>query len=205
MQELLKIMRKLRSPVGGCPWDLKQSHESLRPYILEEAAEVVDAITDGNLDNLLEELGDVLLQIAFHAVIAESQNNFSYNDIEKTIVEKMIRRHPHVFANVEVDGAEEVAINWQEIKKAEKKGKAKSALESVPKSLATLMRAAELSKKLKWPTVSEADLIRQTAELTPSAQKIGELILAICSYSEDNGINPEIALREALSLRIKKM
>ena len=200
MQELLKIMRRLRAP-DGCPWDLKQTHESLRPYLLEEAAEAVDAISEGQADEIIEELGDVLLQIAFHSVIAEQENSFAYSDIEQAIVEKLIRRHPHVFADVSVDGAEQVVANWQAIKKAEKTKK--SLLDSVPKSLPGLMRAAELSKKLAWDKPSKADLQQKLENLQPNNEDIGNLLLAIAGYSKANDINPELALREAVLTKIK--
>ena len=195
MQELLKIMRRLRAP-DGCPWDLQQTHESLRTYLLEEAAEAVDAITEGKSDEIVEELGDVLLQIAFHSVIAEQANSFSYSDIEHAIVAKLIRRHPHVFADIKVESADEVVANWQEIKSTEKTKK--SPLDSVPKSLTSLMRAAELSKKLAWEVPSKADLQEKTEALTATDEDIGKLLLAIASFSKANGINPEIALREAI-------
>ncbi len=200
MQELLKIMRKLRAP-DGCPWDIKQTHESLRPYLLEEASEAVDAITEGNNDEIVEELGDVLLQIAFHTVIAEQENSFSYADIEEAIIAKLIRRHPHVFGDITVADADEVVANWQEIKNSEKAKK--SPLDSVPKSLTSLMRAAELTKKLAWELPTKADLLARTEALLANEKDIGELLLAISSYSKANGINPEIALREAVLAKTK--
>lgn len=201
MQELLKIMRRLRAP-DGCPWDIKQTHESLRPYLLEEAAEAVDAITEGKRDEIVEELGDVLLQVAFHSVIAEADNSFRYSDIEESIIAKLIRRHPHVFGDISVDNAEEVVANWQEIKQAEK-GK-KSPLDSVPKSLTSLMRAAELTEKLAWELPTKTDLQAKINNLEATNEGIGELLLAIASYSKANTINPEIALREAILVKAAK-
>ena len=107
MQKLLDTMRRLRAP-GGCPWDREQTHESLRPYLLEEAAEAADAISAGDLGELPGELGDVLLQVVFHSVIAEEDGAFGYEDVENSIVEKLIRRHPHVFGTVTVSGSGEV-------------------------------------------------------------------------------------------------
>ena len=115
MQELLSIMRRLRGP-GGCPWDQEQTHESLRPYLLEEAAEAVDAITAGTTVDLAGELGDVLLQVAFHSVIAEETGAFTYADVERYIVEKLVRRHPHVFGDATVADSREVVSTWQAIK-----------------------------------------------------------------------------------------
>lgn len=127
VKELLHIMRQLRAPDGGCPWDQQQTHLSLRPYLLEEAAEAVDALSNGdsaeNSAEICSELGDVLLQIAFHSVIAEEQGSFSYDDIERSIVDKMIRRHPHVFAEPEnrptVQTTEQLAQIWQQVKRQE--------------------------------------------------------------------------------------
>ena len=110
MQELLNIMRKLRAP-DGCPWDREQTHESLRPYLLEEAAEAVEAIESGDSAWMADELGDVLLQVAFHAVIGEESGDFRYEDIEGSIVNKLIRRHPHVFGDTQVANADEVLVN----------------------------------------------------------------------------------------------
>lgn len=120
MQDLLQILRRLRAP-DGCPWDREQTHESLRPYLLEEAAEAVDAVTEGP-EALAGELGDVLLQVAFHSVIAEEAGTFTYGDVERGIVQKLVRRHPHVFSDVEVSGSLEVEANWEVIKAAERGG-----------------------------------------------------------------------------------
>ncbi|CAN5669655.1 hypothetical protein BH23DEI1_BH23DEI1_24270 [soil metagenome] len=126
MQELLEIMRTLRAP-DGCPWDREQTHESLRPYLLEEAAEAVDALASGDPLTMADELGDVLLQVAFHAVIAEEAGTFAYDDVERAIVEKLRRRHPHVFADVRVADAAHVVRNWQAIKAEERAGAPRSA------------------------------------------------------------------------------
>ncbi len=147
MENLLKTMRRLRAP-DGCPWDKEQTHETLRPYLLEEAAEAVDAISSGDDAAITDELGDVLLQVAFHAVIAEAEGRFDYPAIEEAIVAKLIRRHPHIFADVKVDSADEVVTNWQAIKAKEKAGKSGSPAERAPRSLPALMRAHELGRKL---------------------------------------------------------
>lgn len=202
MQDLLKIMRRLRAP-DGCPWDREQSHESLRPYLLEEAAETVDAIAQGDTAAMTEELGDVLLQVAFHAVIAEEEKSFSYEAIEQSIVDKLVRRHPHVFADTTVDNAEEVVTNWHAIKAQEKADeKPKTATEQVPQSLPTLMRAAELSKKLEWPAVSQEELLKHCEALEPTEQSVGALLLAVATYAKSHKLNPELALRDAMSERL---
>lgn len=139
MERLLEVMRRLRGP-GGCPWDKEQTHLSLRPYMLEEAAEAVDAMTAGDMPHLAEELGDVLLQVAFHSVIAEEAGSFTYPQVERLIVDKLIRRHPHVFGDMQADTPEQVAANWQAIKAKESKAP-RSICDEVPRSLGALARA----------------------------------------------------------------
>ena len=197
MNELLTIMRRLRGP-GGCPWDQKQTHESLRPYLLEEAAEAVDALATNDPQHVADELGDVLLQVAFHAVVAEEAKTFSYDDIEQAIVQKLIRRHPHVFGEVQVSGADEVVANWQAIKEKEKGGRRKE--EGVPQSLPALMRAYELGKKLEW----EALPLDVDKEKTPTPESIGEWLLAVVDYARGHEINPELALRDAANRRAER-
>ncbi len=195
MEKLLDIMRRLRAP-NGCPWDQKQTHKSLRPYLIEEACEAVDAISFGNNLEVVEELGDVLLQIAFHTVIAEETNSFNYEDIENSIIDKLIRRHPHIFGDVNVTSAEEVAINWQSIKSAEKPEKDKFPAEKVPRSLPALMRTFELGKKLGW-LLGSKETILQSLE----ADDIGMLLLSVVDYARSKDVNPEVALREAAEVR----
>lgn len=197
MQRLLEVMRKLRGP-EGCPWDKEQTHLSLRPYLLEEASEAIDAISSGDSGEMAEELGDVLLQVAFHAVIAEEAGTFGYEAIENAIVEKLIRRHPHVFGEVQVADAAEVVRNWQQIKKAEKK--MPPPAEQVPRSLPALARACELGEKLNWekgnPEKVEAALHKGVGR-----EEVGTLLLAAVDYARALGVNPEIALREAADAR----
>ncbi|MGL4609895.1 MAG: MazG family protein [Trueperaceae bacterium] len=198
MNELLTIMRRLRGP-GGCLWDQKQTHDSLRPYLLEEAAEAVDALATNDPKAMTEELGDVLLQVAFHAVVAEEAKTFSYDDIEKAIVQKLIRRHPHVFGDVSVSSADEVVTNWQVIKASEKGQEEKGKLD-VPQALPALMRAYELGKKLEWqPLAMELDAAEK-----PNSESIGQLLLAIVDYARSHTINPELALRDAANKRAEK-
>lgn len=198
MNKLLETMRQLRAP-DGCPWDKEQTHESLRPYLLEEAAETSDAIASGDIEAITEELGDVLLQVAFHAVIAEESGVFSYEAIEQTIVDKLIRRHPHVFADTEVSNSDEVVSNWHAIKAKEKEGKAPQI--DVPHSLPALMRASELTKKRKWETANRAELEEMMAALEPSSASIGSLLLAIVGFARSQGVNAELALRDELLKR----
>lgn len=126
IDELINVVKRLRSE-DGCPWDKVQTHETLKPELIEEASEVLSGINvyleSGNGDSMKEELGDLLLQIVFHASLAEDEGLFSFEDVCETVKEKMILRHPHVFGAVKVDGVDEVLTNWEEIKKAQKKGK----------------------------------------------------------------------------------
>jgi XTP/dITP diphosphohydrolase len=149
--DLVSVMDTLRRE---CPWDRKQTHESLVPYLLEESYELADAIADGDTDALREELGDVLMQIAFHAVVAE---DFGIDDVAAGIVDKLIRRHPHVFADVQVDGADEVEDNWEQIKKAERAGRSEdsSIFEGVPMAQPALMLAAQLQRRARRAGVPE--------------------------------------------------
>jgi XTP/dITP diphosphohydrolase len=200
MNELLTTMRRLRGP-DGCPWDKEQTHESLRPYLLEEAAEAVDAIASKNYSHMAEELGDILLQVAFHTVIAEETNSFSYEDVEQSIVQKLIRRHPHVFGDVKVRDADEVTANWLAIKEKEKGSKgAREQGSGVPQSLPALMLAYELGKKLEWP----ASALKLETEEPATSENIGELLLAVVDYARGQKINPELALRDAANKRAEK-
>lgn len=136
----------LREP-GGCPWDREQTHESLRRYLIEEAYEVTDAITKGNMEEVREELGDVLLQVMLHSRIAQENGDFTINDVIRGVNEKMITRHPHVFAEVEVNDSQEVLVNWEAIKKSEKGVGLARRLEELPRSIPASMRAVEVANK----------------------------------------------------------
>ena len=151
-EDFLEIIKTLRGE-NGCPWDREQTHQSLRPCLMEEAAEVVAAIRlydkTGDYENLREELGDVLLQVVMHAQIAKEEGLFSMEDVVNEVAEKMVRRHPHVFGNVQVDGSVQVLENWEEIKKKEKEGKSSAAtpLKEIPIELPALTRAPKVLKK----------------------------------------------------------
>ncbi len=204
MQKLLQTMRRLRAP-DGCPWDREQTHESLRPYLLEEAAEAADALHGDNPVEMADELGDVLLQVAFHAVIAEEAGTFSYEDIEGAIVGKLERRHPHVFGEVKVENAAQVVANWQSIKESERGERAPA--ERVPRSLPALMRASELGRKLEWPegSVEEVDAALRGVENQEgdAVAKVGALLLAVTDLARALSVNPELALRDAADARAK--
>jgi XTP/dITP diphosphohydrolase len=192
-------MRRLRAP-DGCPWDREQTHESLRKYLLEEAAEAVDALHTGHAEHIAEELGDVLLQVAFHAVIAEEAGTFHYDDIEGAIVDKLIRRHPHVFGEMTVKDAAEVVSNWQTIK-AREKGTQDGAA-AVPQSLPALLRASELAKKLHWATATKASLQADFDKLAGDSESLGDLLLNLTLFARAQGVDAELALRDACSRRL---
>jgi XTP/dITP diphosphohydrolase len=201
MDKLLSTMRRLRGP-GGCPWDQEQTHQSLRQYLLEESYEAIDALSRDDTADIVEELGDVLLQIAFHTVIAEETKRFAYEDIETSIVDKLIRRHPHVFGDVSVSSADEVVSNWQEIKRQEAGGRlALSGVEGreeggeVTRYLPALMLASEVGKKQKW-------VVENTETMT--SESVGEALLELVNRARQNGINPEMALREAVDRRVAR-
>ncbi len=189
MERLLEVMRRLRGP-DGCPWDKVQTHQSLRSYLLEEAAEAVDAISRGHTQEIAEELGDVLLQVAFHSVIAEQEGSFSYPEVEKHIVDKLVRRHPHVFGDVEAATPEAVTANWQAIKAQEGKPD-KPICEQVPRSLGALARASEIQKKLGTPLPCEADLIEAIGQ-----GNLAEALWLLVGLCRREKVNPEILLRE---------
>src|ERR1700690_3141696 len=146
-EELVRIMHRLRSP-GGCPWDSEQTHASIKPYLIEEAYEVVEAIDARDDRELCTELGDLLLQIVFHAEMAAEQGRFTVADVIRAISEKMTRRHPHVFGNVRVSGADEGVRNWSRIKAEERQASPDtSALAGVPRAMPALLRAQRLGEK----------------------------------------------------------
>lgn len=199
MDRLLATMRRLRAP-GGCPWDQQQTHLSLRPYLLEEAAEAVDAMTSGDAAHLAEELGDVLLQVAFHAVIGEEAGTFGYAEVEAAIVEKLVRRHPHVFGDVDVADADEVLRNWQAIKAAERGGAARAASERVPRSLPALRRASDLAAALDW-RVDPALGRRTLGDVTGDPEALAPALLALAQAAADAGHDPELLLRAHVDAR----
>lgn len=195
MQELLSILRRLRAP-DGCPWDREQTHESLRPYLLEEAAEAVDAICEGDMA-LADELGDVLLQVAFHAVIAEEAGTFKYDDIEQAIVDKLVRRHPHVFAGLKVSSSQEVTANWEAIKIAERNGsQPRNVAQRVPSALGALAREAQAQQLLNHSFSDRSAVIALAIKVPTTPEGLAQLLSAIVAWARSKNINPEIALRD---------
>lgn len=219
-EELKEIIAKLRSP-DGCPWDREQTHESLRACMVEEAYEAVDGIRilseTGAWDNLCEELGDVLLQVLMHSRIAEEEGLFGLDDVIQGISEKMIRRHPHVFGDQKADDSGQVLVNWEHIKKQEKKDRpGVSELEAVPHSLPALIRTSKVLKKIENLTgefSSESDSIRSARECLEKledgsseedSEVIGALLAHICNLSRKRRVHAEEALGDYLEETIKK-
>lgn len=207
-EHLVEIMARLRSP-EGCIWDRQQTHESLRPYLLEEAYEVLESIDHENYEELGQELGDLLLQVVFHAQIAAETGRFGIGEVLDCISDKMIRRHPHVFGDEKVASVEEQKLRWKEIKKQEGK---KSVLDGVPAALPALQRAARLLQKANVPASSgeemDAAYHRFKALLKPAKrenaaareqlhQAAGELFFLLVGASTAMAVNAEDALREA--------
>lgn len=192
MNDLLNVMRRLRGP-GGCPWDQEQTHESLRPYLLEEAAEAADAV--GNAAELADELGDVLLQVAFHSVIAEQEGTFDYAQVERNIVDKLIRRHPHVFGDVQVQGSAEVVTNWQAIKAAEKGGKPRTAAQRVPASLGALAREMKAQKLAGQAKTGREGIVQALGSADESEAGVAEVLSAVVAWARSLDLDAEVALR----------
>lgn len=211
IEELQKIMASLRSE-NGCPWDREQTHASLRPYLIEETYEVIEALDAQDHDKLADELGDLLLQIVFHAQIASENHNFDLVDAIQNINRKLVRRHPHVFADVQVSSAADVMVNWQRIKKGEQRSN-QGVLDNVPLGLPALQQAYKLQNKAKqvgfdWPTIDGAwqKLQEELAELreavkaadaSQTAKELGDLLFSVVNVSRFLGIDPETALRDA--------
>ena len=209
---LRAIVARLRAPKIGCPWDLEQTHRTLIPYVIEEAYEVVDAIEEDDPPGLVDELGDLLLQVVLHAEIADQSAEFEWNDVVRTLSEKLVRRHPHVFGEVVVRGASDVVRNWDQLKAAERihRPPPESALEGVPKSLPQLKRAAELARKatragFDWPTRDgtldkvreELSELLEATSLAEKREEIGDLLYILAKLAWQEGVDPEEALRAA--------
>jgi tetrapyrrole methylase family protein/MazG family protein/ATP diphosphatase len=212
---LLQIMRRLRDPVGGCPWDLEQTFATIAPYTVEEAYEVADAIERGDLGDLRDELGDLLFQTVFHAQMAQEQGEFDFADVAQAICDKMLRRHPHVFGQADGRTSAEQTDAWEVIKAGERatKGKATSLLDDIPASLPAMTRAVKLTKRaarvgFDWPNTTEvlAKLREELAELeveidagdqAKAREELGDLLFVVANLARKLDIEPEDALRSA--------
>ncbi|NCB74367.1 MAG: nucleoside triphosphate pyrophosphohydrolase [Clostridia bacterium] len=220
MSDFRKIIEVLRSP-GGCPWDIEQTHESIRRNLLEEAYEVCEAIDQKSSEHLREELGDLLMQIIFHTRIEEEKGNFNLDDVADSACKKLIYRHPHVFGNLNVSGSEEVIQNWDELKKTEKaQTTVAKTMTDVAESLPALWRAEKIQKKAKkvgfdWPDVSGAmdklneevsELIDAQAEKDKAhiEEELGDLLFTAVNIARFSDIDPETALHRSCEKFIKR-
>lgn len=194
INDLLKVMAKLRSP-KGCPWDREQTHHSLRWHAVEEVYELMDAIEAKDDHEMEEELGDLLLQVVFHCQLAKERGAFDFNEVARHISDKLIRRHPHVFGNLKVKDIDQVWANWEKIKRAEKHGTKHaraSALDGIPKHLPALQRAEKLTKKArkaKLETVSPRPAARTKAQ-------VAKELLNLTRYAQSKGWSAEDLLRK---------
>lgn len=222
LEELIEVVAKLRAP-DGCPWDREQTHASLRPNMLEEAYEAVDAIDDNDAPHLREELGDVLLQVLLHSQIASEANEFTLDDVAKELKEKLIHRHPHVFGTAKIDNADDVLKTWDKLK-SEEKTERKSAMDGLSRSQAALIAAQKISKRaiktgFEWPNeeslyecvMSEIEEFKEAEKEKDKAhmeEEMGDILFAIVNLARWNKIDAEQALLKAnkkFEKRFRKM
>jgi XTP/dITP diphosphohydrolase len=193
LQRLVEVMDRLRSP-GGCPWDAEQTHESLVKYLLEESYEFIDSVDAKDREGMREELGDVLLQVYFHSRIAQDHptDPFSIEDVARSIADKLIRRHPHVFEGLQVSGTEEIIDNWEEIK-AKEKGRT-SALDGVALAQPALPLVEKLLYRAEKYKVN-VELTKYQSDKPATQESVGEALASIIAWARENEIDPENALR----------
>lgn len=222
LEELIEVIRRLRAP-GGCPWDREQTHSSLRPNMIEEAYEAVDAIDDNDMIHLREELGDVLLQVLLHSQIAKEEGIFDIEDVAKELKDKLIHRHPHVFGNAKIDTPDGVVDAWDKLKAEEKKHR-KSAMDGISRSQAALISAQKISKKavktgFEWPSeeslydciYSEFEEFKQAereGDRVHMEEEFGDILFATVNLARWNKIDAEQALLKAnkkFEKRFRKM
>ncbi|MBA3811552.1 MAG: nucleoside triphosphate pyrophosphohydrolase [Caulobacteraceae bacterium] len=213
---MIQIMARLRSPDGGCAWDLEQSFATIAPYTIEEAYEVADAVQRGDRADLRDELGDLLLQVVYHAQMAREEGAFDFADVVSAISDKMVRRHPHVFGDAPPRTSAGQVSAWEDVKAAERAGKSQapaSLLDDVPLALPALTRAVKLSRRaarvgFAWPVIGEvmAKLAEEVAELEAeiaagdlarAAEELGDVLFVCANIARHLGIDPEGTLRGA--------
>ena len=219
IQALLDVMERLRDPQTGCPWDIKQSFETIAPYTIEEAYEVADAIERGDNSALCDELGDLLLQVVFHAQIGRDLGLFDFEDVAEAITEKMVRRHPHVFGDTVFDTEQEQKANWESIKAGERAASAQSiqvsALDGVAVALPALIRAEKIQKRASrvgfdWPNAQavSAKLTEElnefieaaaTGDLKACEEELGDLLFTVTNMARHMNVDPEQALKKSTS------
>ena len=223
IDRLLAIMARLRDPESGCPWDVKQSFATIAPYTIEEAYEVADAIEQNDMAALKDELGDLLLQVVFHARMAEEAGHFGFEDVAAGIGDKMVSRHPHVFSDHEAATADDVKVTWEAQKEAERRAKAEhkngqgavpSALDGVTAALPALLRAEKLQKRaarvrFDWPHVEQVfdkldeelgeirEEIEQGGDPDRLEDEVGDLLFVVANLARHLKVDPETALRRA--------
>ncbi len=215
IEKLKWVMACLRDPEKGCPWDKEQDFKSIVKYTIEEAYEVADAIENGNMADLKDELGDLLLQVIYHTQMASEDNVFSFDDVADAVAEKMISRHPHVFGDAEAQSASDVNEIWDDQKAKEKKSD--GALSGVTKGLPALLRSYKLQKKAakvgyEWPDSEgafkkleeEIEEFKEATEQTHKEEEFGDLLFCLVNYGRMQGLNAEEALRKANNKFIKR-
>lgn len=222
LEELIAVIAKLRAP-DGCQWDREQTHSTLKPNMLEEAYEAVDAIDDNDMVHLKEELGDVLLQVVLHAQIAEEEGAFNIEDVAKGIKDKLIHRHPHVFGDVKVNSTKDILDNWEKLKQEEKRHR-KSAMDGISKAQSALMSAQKISKKavktgFEWPDegslydciyseFEEFKAAEQEGSREHMEEELGDILFAVVNLARWNKIDAEQALLKSnkkFMARFRKM
>ena len=222
LKELVEVIAKLRAP-DGCQWDREQTHATLRPNMLEEAYDAVDAIDDNDMTHLKEELGDVLLQVVLHAQIASEEGAFSIEDVARGIKEKLIHRHPHVFGDVKVNSTKDILDNWEKLKAEEKKHR-KSAMDGISKAQSALMTAQKISKKavkkgFEWPNedslydciyseFNEFKEAEKEQDKSHMEEELGDILFATVNLARWNKLDAEQALLKAnkkFEKRFRKM
>ena len=215
IDRLLEVMRRLRDPATGCPWDIEQTFATIAPYTIEEAYEVADAIERADWDEFRDELGDLLLQVVYHAQMAAEAGHFAFDDVATAIADKMVARHPHVFGDAEVKNAEVQREHWEALKAAERRGKAAaegttpSVLDNLPIGLPALTRALKLQKRaarvgFDWPDLEGVrdkvnEELDELERATPDERELelGDLLFTLVNHARRLGLDPETALRRA--------